>query len=50
MRLKRFCTCPHTAKHHKVSGRCKRGCACQASALKARVKKLAVKGKVVCPS
>lgn len=23
------CTCGHTAKHHKQTGRCRRGCTCK---------------------
>ena len=31
-RQKVSCTCPHTPKHHKKTGRCRRGCDCAAGA------------------
>jgi hypothetical protein len=30
----KYCTCTHTAKHHKQSGRCRKGCDCQAAWVK----------------
>jgi hypothetical protein len=31
--------CPHTLKHHKQSGRCRKGCDCDIAALKANYKR-----------
>lgn len=35
----KFCTCTHTPKHHKASGRCRKGCECKAAQVKADRKK-----------
>ena len=32
-------TCKHTMKHHKQSGRCRKGCQCDLAALKADYKR-----------
>lgn len=34
MRLKLLCSCRHTAKHHKRSGHCRKGCDCRAALVK----------------
>jgi len=33
------CTCTHTLKHHKSSGRCRKGCECKAALVKAERKR-----------
>ena len=35
----RPCTCRHTAKHHKQSGRCRKGCTCDWAERKAERKR-----------
>lgn len=44
MKQNQICTCTHTMKHHKVTGRCRKGCECKAAAIKARVKELRARG------
>lgn len=43
--IDRLCNCPHAPKHHKRSGRCRKGCECPRAMLKVEWKKRRAQAK-----